>query len=71
MESITYPVKKIHRQNNYLDKNFRMSRFLSHTLRFLGKSIKFFHKPGRQRSILTKKGVKIHPVTAILPKQKY
>ena len=70
MESITYPVKKSHRQNNYLDKNFRMSRFSSHTLRFLGKSIKFFHEPGRQGSILSKKEVKIRPVTVILPKRK-
>ena len=44
IRSITHRVEKSHRQVNYLDKFSQNSWFSSHTLKFLGKSIPFFHE---------------------------
>ena len=44
LRSITHQVEKPHRQVNYLDKFSQNSWFSSHTLKFLGKSIPFFHE---------------------------
>ena len=44
--SSTYPVKKSHRQNNYLNKTSQKKGISSHTLIFLGIFLQFFRETG-------------------------